>query len=237
MGVKRTYALSIIRDMAPDVFAEFQEQPIAQQQATREHDLQGIIAQLTVEREQVLARQEDMNTVVTRLEMELAAERGSRQRMQELEEKHRNEVDGFIQERDAAQRGMEHEAAKTRQMTEQLAQVKTEQSRLEQLLAAYRAEQEQGVAAGTGAQDDEPDGGAAHAADAGVVRVTTMAVPCDVRSLTVDVEALVRKMEPLKTMEPASMTRDEQRTLMKAFGRLARSLQELGVLNETEGGA
>jgi hypothetical protein len=75
MGVRRTRALRIIRDMAPDVFAAFQEQPIAQQQATREDDLQGIIAQLMVEREQVLARREDMNTVVTRLEMELAAER------------------------------------------------------------------------------------------------------------------------------------------------------------------
>jgi hypothetical protein len=75
MGVNRTYALSIIRDMAPDVFAAFQEQPVAQQQATREHDLQGIIAQLKVERAQVLARQEDLNTVVTRLKMDLAAER------------------------------------------------------------------------------------------------------------------------------------------------------------------
>jgi len=236
MGVKRTYALSIIRDMAPDVFAEFQAQPVAQQQAMREQDLQGIIAQLKVERARMEKDRADLTSAVTRLQMELAAERGSKQRLEELEAKHRNEVGGFIRERDAAQRGWVQEEAETRKLAGHLAQVKTEQSRLEQLLAAYRAEQEQSGAAGAAPRDAEPDPAAAHAADPGGVHVTTLAVPCDVRSLTVDLDAIVKKLDPLKTMDPASMTRDEQRNLMKALGRLARSVQELGVMAAQEGG-
>jgi len=76
MGVRRTRALSIIREMATGVFAEFQAAPIEQQQAMREQDLKGIIAQLKKQVQKAAAG--DLARTVDRLKQELAAERGGR---------------------------------------------------------------------------------------------------------------------------------------------------------------
>jgi|GEM_PF-4707087 len=79
MGVERTYALSIIREMAPEAFAAFHAMPRARQQATRKAELQGIIAQLKVERALMEEDRADLTSDVRRLQMELAAERGGTQ--------------------------------------------------------------------------------------------------------------------------------------------------------------